>query len=347
MAAPYTPTAFAAPIINPAIGGTGVNPVPYISVSQYNFAPTAMDTSTLIENGNQAAQTQALYDTIRRASRWADRYCFGADPAAKGASLAATLSVESAQAKIIRGEIRLVCDYKPILEVVGIDVGTDPSAVSTVGAQIAAATRVGRRTLYVPVGYSGWTTQPTASFDSSITFDGSAPAPVSTPGRRWDGTVYAVWSYVNGYPHNQLAQNIEADATQVVVKATDGAGGVYGVYPGTQLTVIDGASTETVTVTSVTPGTATCTIGTTAFADSHTAPAGPDFLPVTALPEDISLAVIFFTTSLIKTRGDNSLVLDEVREADQMHSSMGDVAEDVAYAMELLDPYRVRIKGHS
>lgn len=346
MAAPYTPTAFAAPIINPAVGGTGANPVPYISVSQYQFAPTAMDTSTLVQGGNAQAQTQSLADTIRRASRWADRYCFGADPAAKGASLAATLTVESAQVKVFRDGLRLVCDYKPILEVVGIDVGVDPSATSTVGAAVAAATRIGRRTIYVPVRSVTAGVAP-ASYDSAVTMDGSFANVAGPPDRYWDGTVYAVWSYVNGYPHNQLAADITADATSCQVTATDGAGGVYGVYPGSQLTVVDGIKTETVTVTSVTPGTATCTIGTTAFADAHTVPTAPDFLPVTAIPDDVALAVIFLTTSLIKTRGDNSLVLDEVREADQMHSSMGDVADDVAYAMELLDPFRIRVKGHN
>lgn len=334
-ASPYTPTPFATPVINPAIGGTGVNPVPYISVSQYKFAPTAMDTSTLEQGGSQGAQDQALFDTIKRAGRWADRYCFGADPAAKGASLAATLSVESAKVKLLRREIRLVCDYKPIIEVVGIDVGTDPSNTVSVGPTVAAMTRIGRRTIYVPLGAASWNVNSTL--------------PNPPPDQPWDGQVYAVWSYVNGYPHTKLAHNIAPNDTSVQVTPVDGNGGVYGVYPGTQLTVVDGVNTETATVTSVTPGTGNnpCVIGTTAFANTHTVPAGPDFLPVTALSEDIALAIIFFTTSLIKTRGDNSLVLDEIHEADQLHSSMGDVVDDVAYAMELLDPFRVRVKGHN
>lgn len=333
MAVPYTPTTLTTPIINPAVGGYGA-PIPYISNSVYSFAPTAMDVSNLVQGGNTQAQEQALYDTIRRASGWADRYCFGADPAAKGASLAATLSVESAYVKVLRGELRLVCDYKPIIDVRGIDVGLDPANVQSIGSTMAASVRVGRRTIYVPYAQVFWNGPPPTDTPT-----------VSLPVNAGD-RLYVVWSYTNGYPHTKLAASIGANTNQCSLTATDGAGGLLGVYPGTQMTIVDGGNTETFTVQSVTAGATTATVTATAnFATTHNLPAAPDFLPVTALPDDVRAAIIFLATSLIKTRGDLSVVLDEMQEPRERQASAGDIEDDVAYAMELLDPYRIRVKG--
>jgi hypothetical protein len=118
-AVPYTPAVLSAPVLNPASASTGLPPVPYISVSEYQYAPTAMSTKALYPGGTAQDQTQVLADTIRRASRWVDNICFGTDPAAKGVSLAASLSVESMRTRVKTGELRLICDYKPILELVG------------------------------------------------------------------------------------------------------------------------------------------------------------------------------------------------------------------------------------
>lgn len=332
MTVPYAPTAFSAPIVNPSVGGFG-RPIPYISTSVYKFAPTAMDVTNLVQGGDEAAQTQALWDTIRRASAWADRYCFGADPAAKGASLAATLSVESGYIKLLKGELRLVCDYRPIIDVRGIDVGWDPSTVQSIAA-LAASVRIGKRVIYVPYNQVFWN-GPQPSDTPTVTFPAYA-------GQQ----LYAVWSYTNGYPHTSLAANIATNTDTCQLAATDGAGGLLGVYPGSQMTIVDGEKTEDFTVASVTAGTATATVTATAnFANTHTSPTAPDFLPVTALPEDVRLAVIFLATSLIKTRGDLSIVLDEMNEPKERQPSAGDISDDVAYAMELLDPFRIHVKG--
>ena len=333
MVVPYTPTAFAIPVVNPSVGGGGANPLPYLSVSQYQFATTAMDTTTLIPGGPGQAQTQALADTIRRASRWADRMCFGADPAAKGASLAASLSVEACYTSIKAGELRLVCDYRPIVEVLGIDVGADPSQVASIGPQAAATVRIGRRVVTVPYGVGFVAGRPG---DTSLLYP-----------NRWAGKLYAVWSYVNGYPHTKLALDVAAAATSCVVEATNGAGGLWGVFPGTELTVYDGDLTETVSVQSVLPGTPTATLTTTAFANAHVAPASPDFLPVTAVPADIQQAVISLTTMLIKTRGARAMVMPQVPGAQPRRQDLAQAGamEDWEIAQLLLTPYMVRVKG--
>lgn len=320
MTAPYTPSAFTAPAVNPAIGGAGV-PLAYVSNSQFGFAPTAMDVSNLVPGGTLAAQAASLSMVLARASAWADRMCFGSDPAAKGASLAATASVQSATVRVHGDHVTLICDYKPLLSVTGIDIGPDPSTAVGIGTA-ASRLRFGRRSIFVPV--------------SAV-----APVPTTLPGAA--RSLYAVWSYVSGYPHTSLAADAAQGATSLTVAPTDGAQGVLGVFPGTRLTVVDGAATETVTVTGV-DGTQ---LTVSALGSAHTVPPAPDFVPVTAMPAEVSQAVIFLATALIKTRGDNSMVLASLTEPNAVEEQSGDEFTDVELARELLAPYRVRIKSGS
>lgn len=324
---PYTPTPFASPIANPAVGGAG-RPYPYVSNSQYAFAPTAMDVLNLVPGGNAATQAQSLADTLRRASAWADRVCFGADASAKGASLCATISVETDMVPVTGSELRLVCDYKPVVAVNGIDIGTSLATLSPIGPVTQQRVRVGRRTIYVPLGYF-------SGRSGDVLPANSVPSA--------SGRMAAVWSYVNGYPHSQLTAAITAGQDTCTVAPTDGATGLLGLVPGaTQMTIVDGSATETFTVSSVSGTTIT---STTPFLNNHPLPTAPDFTPVTSLPADVSLAVIFLATTLIKTRGDNSLVLDEIHEPKQIQAAAGNEFTDLTIALDLLMPFRVRIKG--
>lgn len=323
---PYTPTPFATPVANPAIGGTGT-PLPYVSVSEYQFAPTAVDTTSLVPTGSAEDQLQSLADTIRRASGWADRIVFGADPAAKGASLCATLSVESAYVPVLKGQLRLVCDYKPIIQVNGIDVGPSMSTLQSIGNNIAQNVSIGRRTIYVPV----------LNFSVRQNDLGNPNPYVGTIGK-----YQAVWSYVNGYPHTMLADAAIAGTSTVVVQPTDGGTGLLGVIPNvTQMTIVDGSYTEQFLITAVSGTTLTTAVP---LQFDHHLPVGPDSIPVTTLPSDVSLAVIYLTTVLIKTQGDAALVLDEMREPRRIRQVIGDQFEDFNMAAKLLHPFRVRIK---
>ena len=322
MSLPYTPTPFASPILNPAVGGAGTA-IPYVSNSQYRYAPTAMDVDSLVETGTASDQERALADTLRRASGWVDRVCFGADPAAKGASLAATLTVQSAYLPVLGRELRLTCDYKPIIQVNGIDLGASMSTLAPLADP--SNVRIGRRTVYVPV---------------SAGIVGRDNGAILTP--TTGNNCMVVWSYVNGYPHTKLAADVAANAQTVQVAATDGSTGLLGVVAGMRLTIVDGVNTETFTVNTVTDATITTTAP---LAYDHTIPEDPDFLAVTSIPDEVEQAVIFMATALIKTRGDNSLVLAEMTEPSQVKSSEGGVWEDVKFAMDLLKPYRVRVKS--
>ena len=343
---PYLPTVLATPAVNPATGSTASPPISYISISEYLYAPTAMSIASLKPGGVEADQNQVLADTIRRASAWADSMCFGSDPAGKGVSLAASLSVQSTWTTIKSGELRLICDYKPILELVGCDVGLDPSSVTSIGT-VASSARFGRRTIYVP-----WYGLPFRSGDTS---------PSVLPNSYTYGRLYAVWSYVNGYPHTQLVTSVTAGATSCVVDATDGNGGLWGVFPasgafpGTELTFIDGVNTERVFVQSIatdTPSSGKTTLTTTAFANAHTVPSAPDFIPVSAVPADVHQAVISLTTMLIKTRGARAMEMPRIpgqmptqKWMNNQILAQAGAFEDFQIADQLLTPYKVRMKS--
>jgi hypothetical protein len=344
MTMPYIPTAFATPVFNPAIGSIGSPPIPYLSLSQYNFIPTGMGLTNLVPGNVGAQQTEALADEIADATAWANEIVFGYDPSSDGASLAASLIVEGANVKMKPGgTLNLICDYKPIIQVVGVDVGPNPSSLTSVGQSVASAITIGRRTIVVPL-----CGVPSRSNDS--------PPPFLPTGALWPGTGYATWSYVAGYPHTQLAASVAASATSCVVEATNGSGGLWGVFPasgafpGTQLAIRDRQYSESVYVTAVTandPSPGLGTLTTTAFANAHTVPSAPDFLPVTAIPRNVVRAVSFLVTCLIKTRGVRTMTMAGTAGGKPNGKAMGQAGcmDDYEHACRILRRYAVRVKS--
>jgi hypothetical protein len=340
VASPYLPAPFATPIVNPALGSVGAPPLPYISNSEFIFAPTALPGRALARTPANSPQTMA--DTIRRASGWADQIMFGVDPSGKGASLAASLSVEDSYVRVKGGELRLICDYKPIIELVGLTLGSGPGHVFPLPTTIQTTVHIARRTIIVPFFGVVWRTN---------------DAPVWLPSNAMSGgRVYAVWSYVNGYAHTMLMTNVAAGATSCKVMTTNGTGGVWGVYaastsghfPGTQLTVTDGVNTESVYVKAVTQTGTVTKLTTSAFQNSHTVPAAPDFIPVSAIPSDVHQAVISLTSTLIKLRGTIAFEMPTsaaLTPPQQTKMAQAGTLEDWEVAVRLLKKYAVHAKS--
>jgi hypothetical protein len=334
MVAPYVPTPFPTGVVNPGVATQGATPIPYLSNSQYTNAPTAIDSTHLAPGGVAGQQAQALADTLARASSWVDAYCFGADLSENGASLAASLAVESSMAKVKNGELRLICDYKPVLELVGCDIGPTPGSVST-ASSFASMVRFGRRTIYIQMG-------------GGIPFRTGDTAPAIVPASGERGSVFAVWSYVSGYAHTQLAADVAVGDTSCSVAATDGNGGLWGVYPGqTRFRIADGAATETISVLDVTPNGVTTTLTTSAFQNAHSLPGAPDFIPVTTLPSNIEQAAISMTTMLIKTRGARALVMPQTPggQPNRQAFAQAGALEDWDIATGILARYTIRLKS--
>jgi len=327
---PYTPIPFSIPVpVNPTYGGVLGDIIPYISPSAYRNEPTSMSTNDLIPSSqstqsNAAAQEQALVDTLRRASEWTDRICFGAVASSKRTGLRASINVEIDEVPVVRGYLRLYCDIKPIAEVRGVDVGLVMGSLNTVGSSLAAGIRIGRRTIYVPFAIPFLS----ANFRNfGMTFP--------------PDKLIVAWSYVGGFPHTSLAANITAGASTATLTPTDGATGLLAVYPGTSMEIVDGVNTEYFVVQSVANNIVTATAP---FVNSHAVPAGRDFVAVTSVPPGVRLATTFLNTALLKTRGDSSIALEEITSPKVIQKVAGDVWVDIQMAKDFLKPYMSRVK---
>ena len=325
--APFVPTPFSAPVVSPTVSSL-FRRSPYVSVSEYQNAPTAVATSKLVPTStNTQVQDAALAAVIMRASSWIDQICFGRADGTLAASQSTEQGSSATSSSRINlksdGSMILVCNYKPILEVDAIAVGVAASQVQTISQTVANTLVIGTKTISVPT--VGWNAQNYPTY---------APSAWSGP-----AGVYVIWTYVNGYPHFALADNATAGASTITVEPSipDGSG-VYGVYPGTTLTIRDSGNTETIVVESVSGLTITTT---QPLQYAHTVPAAPDSILVTALPWNVEQACISLTSCLIKTRGTRALVMPATSGGAPSKQAMMEAGglEDYDVARDLLEPY--------
>src|SRR6185437_5782310 len=109
--------------------------VPYLTVAEYQTAPTAVDYDDLLPGGSTAAQAGVLANVIARASSFVDDYCFGA-----GGVLAASTDTEMGEVTADRsGNIRVATRFAPVQELVAFSVGSQPGNLSPVDVSSAAA----------------------------------------------------------------------------------------------------------------------------------------------------------------------------------------------------------------
>lgn len=315
---PFVPATLATTVVNPQTASL-FRRTPYISASEYRFAPTAVDTKKLVSGSTKqdADSIASLVAVINRASSWADMFCFHR---ADG-TLAASPTTESMWVTAKPdSSVRLICNYKPVLELTGLAMGTSPSQLANIDANTAADTWIDGKTIVVP---GSWSVGPTLTF----------PRPVGPFGR-----VLAVWTYISGFPHTSLATNAAVGATSIAVGTTP-----YGVYAGTQLTVNDGASTEVVTVSAAPTGTTINLAAPLQYA--HTVPLAPDLLRVTALPWAVEQAVIALTSCLIKTQGSRAMVMPATPGGVPTHQALAEAGalEDFEIAADLLEPFVVAV----
>ncbi len=321
----YTPVPFTTPIVTPSIMTSTIS-LPYISPSEYRFAPTSVGTQTLVPGAvsPQTASLQSLSQVLMRASQWVNEICF---PTPDG-SLAATLITDSTIAKIKpSGNVVLICNVRPIREVISVAVGPNSSQLSPLTESAASAIVVAKATITIP------------SFAT-----GSGPAPYFGLWPSINGEVFILWQYVAGFPHTALASDVALGATTIDVTATNLAGnGLTGVDAFTlpmQFRIIDGANTETVTAAAVSGLTLTLA-QPTQFA--HTVPASPDFLAVTSIPANIEQATISLTNVLIKMRSTRAQTLPQAPGGTPGPAALAEAGATADYttAKRLLSRYIV------
>ena len=318
----FVPEPFATPVVS-STTTTLFRRTPYISPSEFKSAPTAVATTNLVPNGSEAEQLAALAAVISRASDDLDTVCFHR---ADG-TLAASPSTENGWVTSkAGGELELICNYKPILEVDGIAVGSGPQNMSSLTSEAAQNITIDGRIITV---FAGARTLGRGSWWPAF------------PTRR--GKVWVVWTYVNGYPHTALAKEAKAEDEAIEVEpSTPGGSAVYGVYPGTQLTIHDGADTEVVVVSSV-ERLKLNLAGELAY--DHALPTAPDTTRVSAVPWGVEQACISLTSHLIKARGSRALTLPQTPggkgSPPKQAEGQAGAAKDLETALRLLKPYIV------
>jgi hypothetical protein len=298
--------------------------IPYLTVTEYQRAPTAIDVNNLISGGPQVQQV-VLQETIGRASAWIDQYvtnsAFG--------TLCATVNTENAQVWGNRaGQIAVHPKLWPILEVQSFSY-TVPGASST----FSSITPQGniwiepQEFIVQPNATYGWNTQ----IGSNNTYGGGAwPVGIST--QRY----LCQWTYVNGFPNTTLSASVSAGAASVTV--TSG----IGIYPGTSLRIYDAPNDESVVVASnYTPDTTVVPLVSPVQFNHQSGTS------ITNLPPSVKQAAILMTTALVKQRGSGALIAMDMGAITQMdNKSPQNVSGDIGLAKELLDNFRQNFIGY-
>lgn len=274
----------------------------YITAAEFQNSPTGVELDNLEANGSTDAQAEALNVMIERASSWADAYTFQ--------TLAATVDTAYGRARVrSNGTIRFPLPYKPVLAVLGISLGNRPSQMMPLGS-LADAVIQGR---------------------GSVEFYayGTLGSGFNTPGASTLSNPLVQVSYVNGFPNALLTAASAAGASTLTVSSP------LGIYPGTSLTVYDGASTESVMVgPGYTPGGNALTLAAP-LRYAHAVGAS-----ASALPPKVKQAVILLTASMLETAGNDAITLSAMVDPSGYSSAKGASSDNMSIARSLLDEFR-------
>ena len=322
---PFAPALFTAPIVVPN-ATTLTRRLPYIGPSEFKAAPTALAVNQLVPGGNAGAQTSELYNVLLRASDWVDLICFhGPD-----GTLAASPTIQSGWVTPKLGRLAFLCNFKPIISVTGLALGSGPQNLTDIGNTAAQALSIDGTIINLN--------------NLAPTFSGISLSPSVWPAwRSW--RTYAVWSYIAGYPHMTLGANALAGANSITVAASvPGQVEPYGVFPGTQLTIRDPAGGVEVAVVQSVAGAVLTLVTPLQYA--HTVPTVPDFIYVTALPHGVEQATISLAACLIKLRGTRAAVMPSAgSQATKTTMIESGGIEDYEIAVDLLKPFTTVRRG--
>jgi hypothetical protein len=278
---------------------------PYLTPAEYQNAATGVDSSNLVPSGSASQQAAALLRVIARASAWADTIC--------QKILAATRDTQAGHYRVHRdGTLRIPVDYTPLVAVAAASVGDYPNQLAALPD--LSVLGLGAKVVTLPA-YAA-TTQP-----------------VNCYGRAASGDRYASLTYVNGFANTGVTAAGASGATSLTVANP------LAIFPGMQMTLIDGGSTEIVTVAA--GFTPTVTIAPTAV--PLAAPLGPGHTTsavLSALPEEIKEAVILLTTALIKTRGAEAIEMPHFGGQPSKVEAAAHGLEELDIALDLLAPHR-------
>ena len=291
---------------------TGINPqthqfsTPYLTLAEFQDAPTGIDIDNLVVGGDQAAQNAELANVIARASSWIDTFC--------NQVLGATTETEQTRTRIKNdGSIIVHPRYSPIIALTAFNYGlvigqmnaiSDPSTAWIEDTQII-------------IPYTNLMNTYTSEGPLQFGFPGS-------PG----STVYVNYTYVNGYANALINTATAGQSSLTVQDAT-------GIVAGQVLKIYDGMDSELVTVAyTYTFGSTTVPL-TSTLNYSHSSG-----ISISALPPAVKQAAILATTAFLKVRGDNALAMTVGSRPGEASAGSQHIGEDLMLAQDLLLPYR-------
>ena len=280
---------------------------PYLTLSEFKNAPTALDYGNIVAGGNQAAQDAELTNAIYRASSWIDQYC--------SQILGATTNVERQRVRFSNdGTLRIHPQYHPIVALTALSFGPTPTSLTS-----------------VPDCSPAWIEDQSIIFPAagaSLSYSTSGPLGFGFGGPA-GAQVFAQYTYVNGYVNSVLAASALAGASSVTVDDASG------IIPGQGLRIYDGANTENVVVGSSYVFGSTTVPLSTPLAYAHSSG-----VALSGLPAAIKEACILLTSAYLKIRGDASLVLDVTNQPSASVDGSQKVGSDIGHAEMLLKPFR-------
>ena len=279
---------------------------PYITVGEYQNAPTSMDISNLVVGGNSAAQDAELSRVILRASSFLDEYL--------NQNLCATRKIETQRTRFMpNGFISLHPNQNPIIALEAFSYGMAPNQL--VAIPDPSLCWFESQQIIIPVS------------QMSLTWSSSGPLSFGGGGSNAN-QIYCQYTYTSGYVNNPIATAVAGTSSMTVANAT-------GIVAGQALRIYDGAKSELVYVASgYTYGSTTVTL-TSALLYDHAA--GTTF---GNLPNAIKEACILVTSAFIKMRGDSSMTMQVTVNPSGNVTGAERYGSEIALALEMVSLYR-------
>ena len=279
----------------------------YLSAAEYRAAPTAVDSNNLVAGGNQAVQDAALLEQIRRASSWINNEL--------NQSVIAASRVELHRARYQRdGTLSIRTNGTPANQLLGLSLGTHAGDLAVVSDLSGAFIDEGQWVIpNTGVNAGGYPIQ----FGPRVTAG---------------GRLLAKLTVVSGWPNTTLTASAIAGATTITVASGAGFTPALGSdVASDSVQIIDGALTETVTVSSVAGNVLTVS----ALVNAHSSGA-----VVSSMPGAIKEAATLVTSAFIRTRGSEAIIMAQGTTPGPSAGDMANRGPSLGAAARMLVTYR-------
>jgi hypothetical protein len=278
----------------------------YLTVQEYKNAPTSIDYDNLVVGGNATAQDAELKNVILRASSYMDEYL--------NQNVVANRATETQRVRLNNsGYIALHPNQSPIISLESFYYGGAPT--NLVALPDPSQCWFEEQQILVPLS------------QMATTYSSAGPLAFG-PGIGGSQQIFTKYTYVAGFANTTVVSGTAGASTIVVADP-------IGIIPGEMLRISDGASSETVYVSSTyTYGSATITL-VSPLVYTHAAGAA-----IGNLPNAIKQACILITTAFIKIRGDNSLTMNITTQPQASIPGSARYGGEISMALSMVDKYR-------